>query len=80
MEEQENELFGNLFGTINILSEQHLDAILMSMDKDHALFYIIESVKASHKRGAFTIGESEVISKAIRVLSKIEEPNQTIDK
>jgi len=80
MEEQENELFGNLFGTINLLSEEHLDAILMSMNKDHALYYLIESVKASHKRGAFTIGESEVISKAIRVLSKLEEPNQTIDK
>jgi hypothetical protein len=50
------------------------------MNKDHALYYLIESVKASHKRGAFTIGESEVISKAIRVLSKLEEPNQTIDK
>ena len=80
MEEQENELFGNLFGTINILSEQHLDAILITMNKDHALYYLIESVKASYKRGAFTIGETEVISKAIRVLSKVEEPNQTDDK
>ena len=73
MGEQENELFGNLFGTINLLSEEHLDAILMSMSKDHALYYLVESVKASHKRGAFTIGESEVISKAIRVLTKQED-------
>jgi hypothetical protein len=50
------------------------------MNKDHALYYLIESVKASYKRGAFTIGETEVISKAIRVLSKVEEPNQTDDK
>ena len=47
MEEQENELFGNLFGTINLLSEEHLDAILISMNKDHALYYLIESVKAT---------------------------------
>jgi hypothetical protein len=80
MEEQENELFGNLFGTINILSEEHLEVILLSMNKDHALYYLVESVKASHKRGAFTIGESEVISKAIRVLTKIDEPNQTNDQ
>ena len=73
MGEQENELFGNLFGTINLLSEEHLDAILMAMSKDHALYYLVESVKASHKRGAFTIGESEVISKAIRVLTKQED-------
>ena len=73
MEEQENELFGNLFGTINLLSEEHLDAILMSMNKDLALYYLVESVKAAHKRGALTIGESEVISKAIRVLTKQED-------
>jgi len=73
MGEQENELFGNLFGTINLLSEEHLDAILMAMNKDLALYYLVESVKAAHKRGALTIGESEVISKAIRVLTKQED-------
>jgi hypothetical protein len=72
MEEKENELFGNLFGTINLMSEEHLDAILMTMDRNHSVHYLVESVKAAHKRGAFTIGESEVISKAIRVLSKGE--------
>jgi hypothetical protein len=41
MGEQENELFGNLFGTINLLSEEHLDAILMAMNKDHALYYLV---------------------------------------
>jgi hypothetical protein len=72
MEEKENELFGNLFGTINLMSEEHLDAILMTMDRNHSIHYLVESVKAAHKRGSFTIGESEVISKAIRVLSKGE--------
>ena len=64
------ELFVNLFGTINLLSEDHLEVILTTMDKEHSLYYLIESVKAAHKRGAFTIGEVEVISKAIRTLSK----------
>lgn len=68
--ENENKLFGNLFGTIDLLSEEHLDTILTTMDKNHSLYYLIESVKAAHKRGAFTIGEVEVISKAIRTLSK----------
>ena len=76
MEEQENELFGNLFGTINLLSEEHLDAILITMDYNHSIHYLVESVKAAHKRGAFTIGESEVISKAIRTLSKKEETKE----
>ena len=70
--EDKNEIFGNLFGTIDLLNETHIDAILMTMDREHALYYLVESVKAAHQRGSFTIGESEVISKAIRTLSKSE--------
>ncbi len=69
----EQESYGNLFGTINLVSEQHIEAILSTMDDQHALYYLIESVKSAHKKGAFTIGETEVISKAIRVLLKENE-------
>jgi len=68
--EQGNEKYGNLFGTIDLLSEEHLELILGSMDKEHALYYLIESVKSAHSKGVFSIGESEVISKAIRTLIK----------
>jgi hypothetical protein len=64
------ELFGNLFGTIDLLNEDHLEVILSTMDKEHSIYYLVESVKAAHKRGAFTIGEMEVISKAIRTVSR----------
>jgi len=67
--EEENKIYGNLFGVIDLLNEEHLDALLSSMNKDHALFYLIEAIKSAHKRGTFTIGETEVISKAIRTLS-----------
>jgi hypothetical protein len=62
--------FGNLFGTIELLNEEHLDAILTTMEKEAATYYLIESIKAAYSRGAYTIGETEVISKAIRVVSK----------
>jgi hypothetical protein len=68
MEEKEK-LFGNLFGSINLLNEDHIELILSSMDREHAIYYLVEAIKAAHKRSAFTIGESEVISKAIRVIS-----------
>lgn len=67
--ENENKQFGILFDSINLISEEHLDIILSTMDREHAIFYLVESVKSAHKRGAFTIGESEVISKSIRVIS-----------
>jgi len=68
--EQENSNYGNLFGTIDLLNEEHLEIILSTMDSDHALAYLIESVKSAHQKGCFSIGETEVISKAIRVLLK----------
>lgn len=69
-EEKKEELFGNLFGTINLLTEDHLDLLLSTMDKEHSIYYLVEAVKSAHKRGAFSIGESEIISKSIRVLTK----------
>jgi len=68
--EQENNNYGNLFGTIDLLSEEHLEIILSTMDEEHAIFYLIESVKYAHKKGCFTIGETEVLSKSIRTLLK----------
>jgi hypothetical protein len=70
MSEEQTENYGNLFGTINLLTEEHLDVILSTIDKEHSVYYLVEAVKAAHTRGAFTIGESEIISKSIRVLSK----------
>jgi len=67
--EEESKIYGSLFGTIDLLNEEHLDALLTTMDQEHSLFYIIEAVKSAHKRGAYTIGEVEVISKAIRTIS-----------
>ena len=68
--EKENTNFGNLFGTIDLLSEEHLEIILSTMNNDHALYYLIEAIKSAHSKGVFTIGESEVISKSIRTLIK----------
>lgn len=66
--ESNNENFGNLFGSIDLLSENHLELILSTMDQSASIYYLIESVKSAYNKGAFTIGETEVISKAIRVL------------
>jgi len=68
--ENDNKVFGNLFNKIDLISEDHLEAILETMDKPHSMIYLIEAVKAAHERNTFTIGETEVISKAIRVLSR----------
>lgn len=66
----EQQLFGQLFNSIPLHTENHLDSLLETMDKDLAIYYIVQAVKYSHSQGIFTLGESEIISKSIRVLSK----------
>lgn len=68
--EEKNKIYGNLFGTIDLLSEEHLETIISTMNKDSSTYFVIEALKAAHKRGAFTIGEVEIISKAIRTISR----------
>lgn len=68
--ENENKVFGNLFNRIDLQNEDHLDSILDTMDKNHALIYLIESVRHAYDKNCFTIGETEVLSKSIRVLLK----------
>lgn len=72
MEKNQETIYGQIFGTIDLFSEDHLEAILSTMDREHAISYLIDSVKAAYTRGAYTIGEVEVISKAIRTLSAQE--------
>ena len=71
--EKKEEQFGNLFGAIPLISEEHLDAILSAMTKEDSTYYLVEAIKAAYNRGAFTIGEVEVISKAIRVSTSIND-------
>jgi hypothetical protein len=74
--EQEQELFGKLFNSITLYNESHLDAILDSMDKDQSIYYLIQAVSHAYHSGVYTIGESEIISKAIRTVTKKEEEKE----
>jgi hypothetical protein len=70
--EQQPELFGKLFESIPIHSEEHLDVILDTMDKEHGIYYLTQAVKYAYQSGIFSIGECEVISKSIRITNKKE--------
>ena len=62
---EEQQLFGKLFESIPIQSEEHLEAILETMDKEHSIYYLYQA-------GIYSIGECEVISKSIRLSTKKE--------
>lgn len=69
---EENQIFGTLFKTIELKDESHLDALLTSIDvdKSYAQYVLIQAVRKAYDMGIYTLGESEVLSKSIRVLSK----------
>ncbi len=71
--EQQQELFGKLFESIPIHSEEHLEVILNTMDKEHGIYYLTQAVKYAYQAGIFSIGECEVISKSIRITNKKED-------
>jgi hypothetical protein len=39
------------------------------MDKDKAIFFLVQAVKQAYHSGIYTLAEAEVLSKSIRVLS-----------
>ena len=71
--EQEQELFGKLFNSIPLYTESHLDVMIDTMDKEQSIYYLIQAVSHAYHSGLYTIGESEIISKALRTISKKEE-------
>jgi len=79
MENGENKEFGKLFNSVSLISEEHLELILTTMSQKESIYLLVQAVKHAHHLGTYSIGETEVISKAIRVISKIsdDEPKNT---
>ena len=73
----ENKLpIGVLFDEINYYSIEDLNTFIESMNRDQAIYCIVQAVQSAYKRNAFTLSESEAISKAIRKLSTIEKKEE----
>lgn len=69
---EEDKLYGTLFDSISISTQEHLETILNTLNEDTAKYFMISAVKYAFHKGVFSIGETEVISKCIRVLYKEE--------
>jgi len=67
---EQSEPLAILFGRLEISTEEQLETILNTMNTDVATVFLIHAVKHAYERGVYNIGETEVISKCIRILSK----------
>lgn len=66
----EEKVYSKLFNSIPLLTEDHLQTLLDVMDKEQAIFVLVQAVKYAHHNGIFSLGESEIISKSIRTLTQ----------
>ncbi len=71
---QEGEIYGKLFNVIPLMDENHVDILLDTMDKETAVYYLTHAVNLAFHNGIYSLGESEILSKAIRLLNKTEAP------
>lgn len=61
---------GNLFGSINYNQTSDLDNFITNMTPDQGLYILVQAARAAHSRNAYTMEESETLSKAIRMITK----------
>lgn len=68
--DQQNTPFGIIFGDISYESEEHLESIMNNMEYQQAVFFITKAIEFSHRSGIYSLTESEIISKSLRVFNK----------
>lgn len=61
---------GILFDVMNYYSTDDLDYFISNMSQEQAMFCILEASKSAFKRNTYNLLESEVLSKALRIISK----------
>jgi len=67
--EEQPKPVGTLFNIINYNNTADLDRFIQNLTPDQALYCVVQAARAAHQRSAFGMEESEVVSKAIRVLT-----------
>jgi hypothetical protein len=62
------EIIGSLFNTIHYSSNEQLNLFIDGMNEEQAMYCLKEALIACHVRGAFTMEETEAVSKSLRLL------------
>jgi hypothetical protein len=67
-EQQNSKILGTLFGSINYDSEENLSKFIDEINSAQATYCIQQALNYAHINGIFSLKESEVISKSLRIL------------
>ena len=66
---KDSKIVGSLFDSIDYTSKEQIDTFIDNMTKEQALYCIEQAIHSCHSRGAFSLMESEVISKSLRLIN-----------
>lgn len=67
-EQEVPKILGTLFGSINYDSEEKLSKFIDDINSAQAAYCIQQALTFAHMNGVFSLKESEVISKSLRIL------------
>ena len=59
-----------LLGSIAVYKPEDVDTLIEKMNFEQSLFYVIQAIQYGHNSNLFTLQESELLSKALRILNK----------
>lgn len=65
----DKKIVGSLLNSIDYYDIWDLDRFIKELNNEQALYCIIEAVKVAYQKSTYTMEETELISKAIRVLT-----------
>ena len=61
---------GFLFDSIAFYSEESVEAMIDNLNKESVYYIITQALSYSHAKNVFTLTESEIVSKCLRILNK----------
>ena len=64
--EKNDEIIGQIFDTINYSSNDDLNVLLDNLSSEQLEYFSFLALSKAYERGAFSIVESEIVSKIIR--------------
>ena len=65
--EKENPILLLLFDEVAVYKPEDIDNLIDNMTEEQAKYMIMKSIQFAYKRGVFTLTESEIISKSLRL-------------
>lgn len=67
---ENNQPIGYLFESVPYFSEESVSLMIESLSKKQISYLLSQSLNYAHSKNIFTLTESEIVSKCLRILNK----------